>query len=133
MRARHSATYEIERVEHLYLARYRTAWIGQEGVFTIRRERAEAFAVGRYVANGVQNLHVAHVMDVDTLFQANDQPLEEGDEDVRRAVRRKHVYHSIEFDGENGVGERVRTYLRSFLEMAHFQLARRLVAHQRRE
>ena len=69
-------TYEVCRVEDLHLANLVAAGVGEVAVVVVHREGAQSVGVGGRVADRVQYLHVADVVDVEALLQTHDQPLQ---------------------------------------------------------
>lgn len=69
-------TYQMYCIEYLHLTHCTRARVGDVAVVHGGRQRAKAARVRRSVADRVQDLHVADVVDVQRLFQAYYQPLE---------------------------------------------------------
>lgn len=63
------------RVKDLHLPHGAGAGVGDVAVVHAGRQRAQPARVRRSVADGVQNLHVANVVDVERLLQAYYQSL----------------------------------------------------------
>ena len=70
--------HQVERVEDLQFPNAGAARVGQVAEVAVHTEGTDAARVGRRVAYGVNQLHVADVVDVERLLQADHQTLAEG-------------------------------------------------------
>lgn len=94
----------MHRVEDLYFANGARTRVGEVAAISGRGQRAQAARVGRRVADRVEDLHVADIVNVERLFEAYHQP------------------RAVELDGEDGVAVAVVAYFRALLVVAHYQL-----------
>lgn len=118
--------HQVHGVEDLHLSHGAGAGVGHVAVVHARGQRAQAARVGRRVADGVEDLHVADVVDVQRLLQTHDEPLQQTQ--VERGARRARgsrcgTYRSVELHCEDGVAIAVVTYLGTLLVMAYYQLS----------
>lgn len=84
---------EVERVKELDLARGGGPGVGEVAVVTVDAEGAQTPGVGRRVSDGVEDLHVPDVVNVERLLQADDQA------------------GPVELHSQDGVAVAVLTYL----------------------
>lgn len=103
MSRNHDFRLQSDRIEYLHLTNGRTSRIGQIAMVRIRGERTKASAIRRCITYRVHNFHVTNVVNVQALFQTNNQS---------RAVQLHAKYR---------IRVRVIAYLRPFLEVANLE------------
>ena len=71
----HGDRAQIDCVEYLHLAHLATARISQIALFVVDGQRAQAFRIRGYVSNRVDYSHVADIVNINALFEANYESL----------------------------------------------------------
>lgn len=111
MRWYHTLCIQVDGVEDLHLATRGAPRVRQVANVTDGAQLAEPICVNWRIADRMNDLHVANVVDIKTVFQAHDQT------------------RAIQLHRENRVGIRIIADFCSLLKVTHFQLSRRIERH----